>query len=429
MKQQNRKISTLRLFGRKKANKILSGTLAIIQVDFPLIALLVLPVIISLLLAQGCAPVVTRNPLPANLVDSAKIEGIPQARIWGDELPPYYQSWMLKSKAELELLLPGIINTEHTYLAISGGGPRGAYGAGILVGWTQSQTRPEFTVVTGISVGALTAPFAFLGPDYDDELETLFTEYYTSDLVEKLNPLTALWRESLASSEPLQEIIAHYVNEEMVNALATEHKRGRRLYVITTNLDASRPVMWDLGAIASSNSPKAIDLIRDLICASASVPVLMPPVYIEVEAEGKHYDEMHVDGGASSQVMFYPTGMDLRLVNEKLGTKGRPTVYVIRNGHFRFPYKSVDSKLLPIMARSVASLIRAQGVGDLSRIYHSSLRDDLDYRLTYIPSDFDVVPKEVGGLEYMKQLFALGQRLGRDGTAWHESPLDVEGTP
>lgn len=243
--------------------------MAIIQLDFPLIALFVLPVIIFLLLAQGCAPVVTRNPLPANLVDSAKIGGIPQARIWGDELPPHYQSWMLKSKAELELSLPGIINTEHTYLAISGGGPRGAYGAGILVGWTESNTRPE----------------------------------------------------------------------------------------------------------------------------------------------------------------FYPSGVDLRRINKKLGTKGRPTIYVIRNAHFKSSYKPVESKLLPIMAQSFASLIRAQELGDLFRIYFSTFRDDVDYRLAYIPSDFDVVPEEVGGLEYMKQLFALGQRLGRDGTAWHESPLDVEGTP
>ncbi len=403
--------------------------MAIMLLDVPLIALFVLPVIIFLLLAQGCAPVVTRNPLPANLVDSAKIGGIPLARIWGDELPPHYQSWMLKSKAELESSLSGIINTEHTYLAISGGGPRGAYGAGILVGWTESNTRPEFTVVTGVSVGALTAPFAFLGPDYDDELETLYTEYYTTDLIQKLNPFTALWRESLASSDPLKEIIAHYVTDEMVNALASEHKKGRKLYVITTNLDASRPVMWDLGAIAVSRSPKALDLIRDVICASASIPVLMPPVYIEVEANGKYYDEMHVDGGASSQVMFYPSGVDLRRINKKLGTKGRPTIYVIRNAHFKSSYKPVESKLLPIMAQSFASLIRAQGLGDLFRIYFSTFRDDLDYRLAYIPSDFDVVPEEVGGLEYMKQLFAVGQRLGRDGTAWHESPLDVEGTP
>lgn len=263
----------LSLYSRKKAKEIFSGTLTTIQLGSPQITLIWLPVIF-LLLTQGCAPVVSRNPLPHNLVDSAEIDGIPLARIWGDELPPHYQSWMSISRAELESSLSGIINTEHSYLAISGGGPRGAYGAGILVGWTESYTRPEFTVVTGVSVGALTAPFAFLGPDYDDELETLYTEYYTTDLIKKLNPFTAIWRDSLASSDPLKDIIAHYVNDDMIDALASEYMKGRKLYIITTNLDACRPVIWDLGAIAASNSPKALDLIRDVICASASIPVL-----------------------------------------------------------------------------------------------------------------------------------------------------------
>lgn len=390
---------------------------------------LLVPMVLLLFVAQGCAPVVTRNPLPQDLVSSARIEGIPLARVWGDEIPPFYQSWMSKSQTELESLYSGITHTEHTYLAVSGGGPRGAYGAGVLVGWAEAGTRPEFTVVTGVSVGALTAPFAFLGSDYDDELEKLYTEYYTSDLVRKRNPLTAFWRDSLTSSEPLKVIIAHYVDEKMVRDLSVEYKKGRQLYVITTNLDAGRPVMWNIGAIAASENPEKIDLIRDVICASASIPGLMPPVYIEVEANRKYYDEMHVDGGVSAQVMFYPTGVDIELMNNKLGTKGSPTIYVIRNGHFNSPYKPVKPRVLPITTRSVDSLIRAQGRGDLSRIYFSTRRDNIGYRLTFIPSDFDVTPEEVGGIEYMKQLFSLGRKLGKDGTAWKEAPPDVVGAP
>ncbi|MFC1830715.1 patatin-like phospholipase family protein [Thermodesulfobacteriota bacterium] len=372
----------------------------------------------------------TRTPLPVDLVASAGIEGIPLARIWGDEMPPYYQSWVSKSQSELESSFSGIMNTEHTYLALSGGGPRGAYGAGVIVGWTEAGTRPEFTVVTGVSVGALTAPFAFLGPDYDDILEKLYTEHFTSDLVKKRNLfITAIWRDSIVSTDPLKEIIADFIDEKMVKNLAAEYKKGRRLYVITTNLDASRPVMWNIGAIAASESVKALGLIHDVILASASIPGLMPPVYIEVEANGEYYDEMHVDGGTSTQVMFYPTGVDIRLIDKKLRVEGRPTIYVIRNGRFNSPYEPVKPKLLPIAIRSVDSLLLAQGKGDLSRIYFSTRRDDIDYRLTFIPSDFDVVPEEVGGLEYMKQLFTLGRRLGKDGTAWREAPPDVVGIP
>jgi predicted patatin/cPLA2 family phospholipase len=415
---------SLRITGRKKAKEILSAIFTDTRLGTSSIALFVISVHF-LVLSQGCAPVVSRNPLPQNLVDSAVIEGISQARIWGDELPPHYQSWNSKSRAELQAFFPGIIDTEHNYLALSGGGAKGAYGAGLLVGWTESNTRPEFTVVTGISVGALMAPFAFLGADYDDELQTLFTRYYTDDLVQ----LTANWRDSFTSSKPLKEIIAHYVNDEMLTMLASEYKKGRRLYIITTNLDASRPVMWDLGAIAASSSPKSIELIRDVILASASIPVFMSPVYIEVEVNGEYYDEMHVDGGVSSQVMFHPPGMDLRLINKKLGTKGRPTIYVIRNGYINSPYKPVKRKLVPIMSKSFNSLIQAQGMGDLYRIYFSSLRDDLNYRLAFIPPEFDIVAQEVGGLNYMKQLFELGRRVGRDGTAWRKTPPGVEGRP
>lgn len=422
-RRKSRELQTVssKIFCRKNTKKVLSVTVADCQ-SSGLSAVVYVVLIILFVLQQGCASVVVRNPLPQNLIDLAEIKGIPDARIWGDELPPHYQSWNTKSRTELQSSFPGIIDTEHSYLAISGGGPRGAYGAGLLAGWTESDTRPEFTIVTGVSVGALTAPFAFLGPDFDDELETVYTTYYTDDLVH----LSANWRDSFASSNPLKKVIAKYVNDEMLSALAVEYRKGRRVYIITTNLDASRPVMWDLGAIAVSGSSNALQLIRDVILASASIPVLMPPVDIGVEVNGEHYDEMHVDGGVSSQVMFYPPEVDLRLINKKLGTKGRPTIYVIRNGYINAPYKAVKRKLVPIMAKSFQSLIQAQGVGDLYRIYFSSLRDDLEYRLSFIPVEFDIEPQKVGGINYMKQLFEFGRKVGRDGTAWHEAPPDVE---
>ncbi len=380
----------------------------------------------SILVVQGCASIRPRNPVPEELIAKAGLPGIPRARFWGDESPAYHRAWLSQSRAELEANYSGILDREHNYLAISGGGAKGAYGAGFLVGWSEADTRPEFTIVTGVSIGAVTALFAFLGPDYDDELEEMFTTYSTKDIIKKGNRLTALWRESVTSSEPFKALIAHYVDEAMLEALAAEHRRGRRLFITTTNLDAGRPVMWNAGAIATSGSPQALELLREVIRASASIPGVFPPIYIEVEADGQRYDEMHVDGGATTQVMLYPVGVDWKRVQKKLRTKGRPTVYIIGNTFFDPQYKPVKPRLGPISRRSIESLIRTQGIGDIYRIYFSTRRDGLDYRLTYIRGDFEGEPQETFDPEYMKQLFALGRRLGRDGAAWKETPPGLE---
>ncbi|MDJ0957669.1 MAG: patatin-like phospholipase family protein [Arenicellales bacterium] len=380
----------------------------------------------SIAVMQGCASTPDRNPVPQQLYTEAEVPGVPRARFWGDEAPPFLKAWLAQSQAELEADHPGIINREHNYLAISGGGARGAYGAGVLVGWSDTGTRPEFTIVTGVSTGALIAPFAFLGPDYDDELEEMYTAYSTKDLVRKLNKATIIWRDSAVSSEPLRALIAQYIDEAVLEALGVEHRRGRRLWIATTNLDAGRPVLWNVSAIAASGSPQALELVHDVMLASASIPGAFPPLYIEVEVDGKRYDEMHVDGGTTTQINLYPVGIDWREITRKLGVKGQPTVYVIRNALLDPEYKPVKPRLVPIAGSSISALIRTQGIGDMYRIYLGARRDEVDYRLTFIPSEFTLKPTEMFDPEYMKQLFELGRQRGRDGTAWQNAPPGLE---
>lgn len=388
--------------------------------------LILLSFMVALLGLTGCASVPKRTPLPEELTGIAQIPGIPKARIWGDEPPPYVEAWFNSTRAELEARFPALLRSQHNYLAISGGGQKGAFGAGLLVGWTAAGDRPEFSMVTGISTGALIAPFAFLGPAYDAQLKEVYTTYSTKDFVKKRNILTAITGDAAASMEPLKAVMPKYINQQMLDAIAAEHRKGRRLLVGTTNLDAGRPVIWSIGSIAVSGHPKALDLVQKVLLASASIPAAFPPVYIEVEAHGQHYDEIHVDGGAASQVFLYPLGIDWRRVLEKLEVEGTPNVYVIRNASLEPEWKGVKPKLAPIAGRSISSLIRTQGIGDMYRIYLGAKRDGLDYNLTYIPDDFDEKSKEAFDPEYMGKLFDLGYRLAMHGYPWVKAPPGLE---
>lgn len=281
---------------------------------------------------SGCGMGYQRGPaVPEALADATSIPGIPNARVWGDEPPSYTEAWLAAQPEELEQHYAGIMDTEHTYLAVSGGGADGAFGAGLLVGWTQAGTRPEFTMVTGVSTGALIAPFAFLGPEYDDMLTEIYISYSTKDMVKKRSLLKILQSDAATDSSPLRALIRRYYDEDIVEAVALEHRRGRDLLIATVNLDASRPVIWNMGFIADSGHPLAVKLFQDVIIASTAIPAIFPPIYIEVEAGGQTYQEMHVDGGAVQQMFLYPAGIDWDKVIQKLRVRGTPKLYMIRN--------------------------------------------------------------------------------------------------
>ncbi|WP_430642280.1 patatin-like phospholipase family protein [Afipia clevelandensis] len=190
-----------------------------------------------------------------------------------------------------------------TYLALSGGGADGAYGAGVLNGWTASGTRPTFLIVSGVSTGALIAPFAFLGPQYDETLPDIYTSGVAASLIDTPNVLNALFGGGLSGNSRLRELVAQYVNQEMLVSVAAEYAKGRKLFIVTTNLDTQRTVIWDMGRIAKVGSPKALSLFRDVVAASASIPVVFSPMLIDAQANGKQFQEMHVDGGVTAPVL------------------------------------------------------------------------------------------------------------------------------
>jgi predicted patatin/cPLA2 family phospholipase len=314
-------------------------------------------------------------------------------------------------------------------LAISGGGENGAFAAGLLLGWTKAGNRPDFSVVTGVSAGALVAPFAFLGPEYDAVLEEVAAKLEAKDVYKKRRLVRALRTDAMATTEPLQALIAKYVDREVMEKIAAEFRKGRGLNIGTANLDSMRPVIWRLGAIADSGHPDALALIRQILLASASIPAAFPPVMIPVEYDGEVYDELHVDGGAASQVFLYPIGLDLNVVHERLAVPGRSQVFIIRNSRIEPTYEQVNNKLFPIAARSLSSLIRTQGIGDLYRIFLEACRDGLDFNLAYIPPDFTETPRSEFDPDYMKKLFDMAYARAEAGYPWEKMLPEMKATP
>ncbi|MEH6593149.1 MAG: patatin-like phospholipase family protein, partial [Halioglobus sp.] len=292
----------------------------------------------------------------------------------------------------------------------------------LFAGWTAAGTRPEFAMVTGVSTGALTAPFAFLGSDYDDELKTVYTTTSTKDIAIPRNKISGALSDSMADTTPLKNLIARYITADIVEAIAREHKTGRRLFVGTVNLDAGRAVIWNIGEIAESDHPDKLNLIHEVLRASAAIPIAFPPVLISVEAGGKSYDELHVDGGTGSQVFVYPAAVDWRQVTEKLKVHGKPKVYVIRNSFIDPDYQGIKRSVVPIASRTIDSLIRTQGIGDLYQIYSLCQRDGNEFNLGYIPADFTEEPTEGFDPVYMKKLYERGYQMSINGYPWSNVP-------
>ena len=390
--------------------------------QFKTTAGIALSVAIVTALTIGCASVPKRNPLPEELASEATVPGGQHARQWGDEKPTFTDQWFAMSKDETREMFGGVMGRRHHYLAISGGGANGAFGAGLLCGWTEAGDRPQFTIVSGVSTGALIAPFAFLGPDYDHVLRTFYTTTSTKDIMKKRSPFNALTSDAAASSKPLQELIARVFTQQVMDAVIAEHRKGRRLTIGTTNLDANRAVHWNIGAIADSGDPRALELIHQILLASASIPAAFPPVLIEVEANGQSYDELHVDGGATAQVYIYPAGIDWEQVLEKLEVEKMPDLYIIRNSILAPKYETVRNRIFDITGRSVSSMIRTQGIGNTYEIYLMAKRDGLDYHLAYIPGTFEEKPQEAFDPVYMKKLFDLAYEQAKSGFPWDEYP-------
>jgi Patatin-like phospholipase len=375
------------------------------------------------LLAVGaCAQL---NRLPAVGVadtDRASVAGISEARFLSSDTAAMvaFGRRLLERETKYFSSLGRSIPRE-SLLAISGGGDNGAFGAGVLVGWSERRTRPSFKVVTGISTGALIAPLAFVGPEYDPRLSQMYTTIDQTDIFEKRTLLEGLVSDALADTRPLQSLIAKYVDAHLVERIAEEYRRGRALVIITTDLDAGVPVIWNIGAIAESGRPEAISLISKILLASASVPGLFPPVMFDTTVDGVAHQEIHVDGGASMQTFLYPAALQVRRIPNGGGSRSR-TAYVIRNGRLRPGWDEVARSTPAIATRAVATLTTNSGVGDLYRIYALAKRDGVRLQLAYIGDDFEQPHTAEFDNQYMKKLFEYGRAKARVGYPWRDAP-------
>ncbi|MCC6426658.1 MAG: patatin-like phospholipase family protein [Phycisphaerales bacterium] len=383
-------------------------------------------VIVAFLVLPGCALPPREPAVPRELQDQALALNSAAIRTWDDDFSgPFREEIFRAGMREMELRekegLTGPLPPAH-YLAISGGGADGAYGAGMLNGWTAMGTRPEFKVVTGISTGALTAPFAFVGAKYDAALKKVYTSVNTAGIAEERGPLAAFYNDALMDTVPLRKLLVSLVNEEMMRDIAAEYAKGRILIIATTNLDANRGVIWNVGAIASSGDPNALTLMHDIMIASAAIPAAFPPVMIDVTVDGKKYQEMHVDGGAKAQVFLYPPTLHLSSMAASRGVNRDRVAYIIRNGRLDPQWADVQRQTLTIAGRAISSLIQTQGIGDLYRLYLVTRRDGVDFNLAYIPKEFNVKAKEDFDPEYMTELFKVGYDAAVKGYQWYKFP-------
>lgn len=380
------------------------------------------------ILTQGCVTLPRLDAVPAPLTERAKIPGIPDARLWMDRDPTaFINAVMIDNEHELADLertgkstnpLPPI-----QALVISGGGDAGAFSAGVLSGWTARGDRPEFKVVTGISVGALIAPFAFLGPRYDEVVRSVAIGIGPHDILKQRNTLTGLMSDGMASSEPLARIVEKYVTPELLAAVAREYLKGRALHIGTTDLDAGRQVTWNMGAIAASGAPGALDLFRKIMIASTSIPGAVSPVMLDVEVDGKRYQEMHVDGGVISQLFLYPA----EAFSQMKKVTGTPFtreahIYLIRNGRLEPKWNDTKRRTLAIGGRAISSLVNMQGINDVRRLYQTVSEDHFDFNLAYVGVDFDAPHDEEFNNVYMRKLYDYAYQLTVTGYAWHKTP-------
>jgi predicted acylesterase/phospholipase RssA len=377
------------------------------------------------LIVTACSRPVRLPAVPQNETTLAQIPGIPNARYFPDtQIDLMAQETLAARQRETAFLaqqgytgpLP-----ETNLLAISGGGANGAFGAGLLTGWTLAGTRPTFKLVTGVSTGGLTAPFAFLGSAWDAPLTAVYTGITPSDVFERRGFTAAIWNDALSDTSPLFRLISRLANQEMLTAIAQEYAKGRLLMIGTTDLDAGRPVIWNIGAIAASGQPQALALFRKILLASAAIPAFFPPVLIDVEVDGKHYQEMHVDGGAVAQMFLYPAALGQAEVL-RTATPRAVRAWLIRNSRLDPDWVNVERSTMGIAQEAIATMIQMSGINDVNRIYVTTKRDHVDFNLAYIDGGFSLKPKEEFDPVFMRALYDYGHAKAAAGYPWAKRP-------
>jgi predicted patatin/cPLA2 family phospholipase len=372
-------------------------------------------------IAVGACSIPERGPaVPRADTERALPLGIANARFYPDGDPqPMIADATEALQREIAALPTGAKLPPAVYLAVSGGGDNGAFGAGLLNAWTETGTRPQFKGVTGVSTGALIAPLAFLGPQYDPVLREVYTTI-NADLVFRFRGISAaVFDDGMADTTPLSALIAKFFDQKMLDAIAAEYRKGRLLLIGTTNLDAQRPVIWNIGAIADSGKPGALALVHQILRASAAIPGAFQPVLIDVELDGRKYQELHVDGGAIAQLFLYPPSIDL----DRIGVKRERRAYIIRNARLDPDWATSERRTISIAGRAISTMLASSGRNDVLRVYFITRRDGVGYNLAYIGHDFDA-PEKKGEFDqvYMRALYDYGYREAKAGLEWHKAP-------
>jgi predicted acylesterase/phospholipase RssA len=390
---------------------------------------LVLILALVLVTLQGCAARRSVPAVPSALVAQATVVGMDYGIRYFPRDPVRVQVFIDDYLKSLEVERTYLAGQGHTgqlppiaILAISGGGDNGAFAAGFLNGWTKAGTRPQFKMVTGISTGALVAPFAFLGSAYDEKLKELYTSVSFKDIAKKRSALAVITNDAMADNTPLKNLVRKAISQDVLDAIGAESEKGRMLLVGTVDLDARRPVIWNLTKIAANHRPGSLELVQSLLIASSAIPATFPPVMINVEVAGKKYQEMHVDGNTAAQVFLYPAAVRLRDVASTVGVERERKLYIIRNGRLDPEWAQVERKTLPIAAQAISTLVQYQGIGDLYRIYSVTQRDGLDFNLAYIPPTFVTPHTTEFDTVYMRALYDLAYSMAEKGYVWTKQP-------
>ncbi|AJA63147.1 MULTISPECIES: patatin-like phospholipase family protein [Bradyrhizobium] len=302
-----------------------------------------------------------------------------------------------------------------SYLALSGGGADGAYGVGVLSGWTAARTRPTFSVVSGVSTGGLIAPFAFLGSQYDDTLREVYTSGIAESLLNDPSIMRVLFGSGLFGNTRLRELVARYVGPEIMAQVARENARGRKLLVVTTDLDTQRTAIWDMGKIAAVGTPEALKLFRDVMAASASIPLVFPPIMIDAEGQGRRFQEMHVDGGVTAPVLTLPEAL---LSQDRLPGNARMNIYILVNKKIERNFELVSNSTIDVASRSLSSITQSQTRSIIFSTYDFAKRNNLGFHLSYIARDYPAPPSEGFDTAYMRALYQYGYEKAASGQAW-----------
>jgi len=305
-------------------------------------------------------------------------------------------------------------------LAISGGGDNGAFAAGLLVGWTATGTRPTFKMVTGVSAGALIAPFAFLGSDYDNVLQHVSRSVEPHDIFHVRNFIEGLLGDGFADATPLAHLIAKYVTRDVLSAVAREYGRGRLLFIGTTNLDSGQRVIWNMGAIADSADSHALQLFRRVILASAAIPGVFSPVMVDVAVDGKRYQEMHVDGGVMNQAFLVPPRFIEEIDSYRAGDHRKRDIYVIRNGYLSGEWETVARHTTTVALRALDTLIDVQGISDLYRVEMASGQEHAQFHFAFIGHDFTYPHHRAFAPDYIQHLYQYAFDLATTGDPWRQ---------